>query len=190
MMQTRLGETGIRIAARISAIALAFFLQCSPAFPATYLIAVSETIDSLPGQVLPPVTEGIFDALFEGGHIVFNTKDGSEIPSRPELLAIADSGGAEYMLEVRVAYTRTARAEGPATVEATARYSLYSVPAGEVLASAVISDTNMGSEKETDLYALGFRLGGRVADEAMGLIGARSERNEKKALSLRFVPMI
>jgi hypothetical protein len=166
---------------RFLSAAAILLLSCAPLFPATLLLAVFETVDSQPGQLPPPATEGLFDALFEAGHIVFNTKDGSEIPPKTELLSIAVSGGAGFVLEVNVEYTRTSRIEGPAIVDASARFSLFAAASGDLLASGVLSDSNRGAESDVDLFALGFRLGGKVAAEASGGMKPRLGLSEKKS---------
>ena len=159
--------------------AFVLILSFTPAFPATLLLAVYETLDSQPGQLPPPATEGLFDALFEAGHIVFNTRDGSEIPPKAELLAIALSGGAGYVLEVSVEYTRTPQTEGFVTVDAAARFKLFAALSGDLLASGILSDSNRGSERDVNLFSLGFRLGEKVAYEAFEGIGARSGLSKK-----------
>jgi hypothetical protein len=173
--------TGIRRAARLSVFGLILLFPCIPAHPATLFLAVSESVDFLPGPLPPPATEGIFDALFEAGHIVFNTRDGSEIPPKTELVAIAVAGGAGFILEVRVEYTRTPRSEGVDTVDAVARYSLLAASSGNLLASGVVKDSNRGREKEIDLAALGFRLGGKVVERASGGMELSALASEKKS---------
>jgi hypothetical protein len=172
---------GLRRVIFLAAIPLFLIMPRQNAFPATLLLAVCETVDSEPGQLPPPATEGLFDALFEAGHIVFNTRDGAEIPPKAELLALAVSGGAGFVLEVSVEYTRTQRAEGFVTVDAAARFNLFAALSGDLLASGVLSDSNRGSEKDVNLFALGFRLGERVASEAFGG-SAPAPRTVKKSL--------
>ncbi len=151
-----------------------FIFACTPAFSSTLLLAVYETVDSQPGELPPPVTEGLFDALFEAGHIVFNTRDGSHIPPKAELLSIAASGGAGYVLEVSVEYTRTPQAKGSATIDAAARFRLFAADSGDLLASGILSDSNRGDEEDVNLFSLGFRLGERIASKAFEGVGARA----------------
>jgi hypothetical protein len=164
----------IRMVIFLATLLLFLIMPHENAFPATLLLAVYETIDSQPGQLPPPATEGLFDALFEAGHIVFNTRDGSQIPPKAELLTIAVSGGAGYVLEVSVEYTRTPQAEGLVTIDAAARFSLFAALTGDLLASGILSDSNRGDEKDVNLFSLGFRLGEKVASEAFEGIGARA----------------
>jgi hypothetical protein len=171
-----------RSAAPALVLGLAFmFCACLPAHPVTLFLAVAETVDSRPGPLPPPVTEGIFDAMFEAGHIVFNTPDGSEIPQKPELISIAVSGGAGYVLEVRVTYTRTPLSEGVYSVDASASYNLFSARSGKLLAAGILTDTNRGSEKEVNLEGLGFRLGGKVVARASEGLEPRVAAGEKES---------
>lgn len=146
-----------------------------PSFPATLLLAVSETVDSKPGEVPLPAVEGLFDGLFDAGHIVFNTKDGAEVPPKLELQYIAVTGGARFVLEVSVSYARTIVAENTAAVDASARYTLFKAQSGIVVSSGELTDTNRGSEKDVDLFALGFRLGRKIAAAASDEIGRNSD---------------
>jgi hypothetical protein len=170
----RIIRLDFRIVKFLTVVIPFLLLPSTHAYSSTLLLAVYETIDSQPGQLPPPVTEGLFDALFEAGHIVFNTRDGSEIPPKAELLSIAVSGGAGYVLEVRVEYTRTLQAEGLVTIDAAARFKLFAALTGDLLASGILSDSNRGDEKSVNLFSLGFRLGEKVASEAFEGIGARA----------------
>jgi hypothetical protein len=128
-------------------------------FSEAFLVAVTETVDGGPGTLPPPVTEGIFDGLFDSGHIAFNTRDGAALPSTAELLAIARAGGAGYVLEADIAYTRTPIAGGSPRVSATAAFTLIETRQGSTADSGTLSADNRGREKVTDLKKLGFELG-------------------------------
>jgi hypothetical protein len=168
-MRRKVFETaGIQRSVVLLALGFFLLLPLVSAHPATLFLAVSETVNTLPGPLPPPTTEGIFDALFEEGHIVFNTKDGSEIPPKNELLAIAKEGGAGFVLRVVVEYSRVPGKDGMDTIDASAAFSLLAASSGTLLASGVITDSNRGSEKELNLAALGFRLGGKVVARASG----------------------
>jgi hypothetical protein len=136
------------------------------------LIAVSETIDGVPISNPLPAAEGIFDGLFEAGHIVFDVGSGKAIPPIDDLADMARSGGAEYVLEGDVSFI-TKAGENGREITATAELSL--VRAGNVtrLGTVTLTDTNKGREKDVDLPKLGFELGVMIAERVNGIIASR-----------------
>jgi hypothetical protein len=137
----------------------------------TLLLAVSETIDGVPAPKSPPAIEGIFDGLFEAGHIVFDLGSGKAIPPMADLADIAVSGGAEYVLQAAVAFTIFPR-EGGNEVSATAQFSVIRAGSVTRVGAWTVSDTNKGREKDVDLSKLGFELGAMIAAKVNGILSS------------------
>lgn len=157
----------------LPALAIALLLSGAPLHSETLLIAVTETVDGKPSPLPPPATEGIFDGLFESGNIVFNTEDGSAPLSSKELVRIAGSGGAKYVLVAAVTFQRTPLAGGLTGIMASARFSLIAVERGATLGAGTLTDDNRGREKDMDLAKLGFELGEKIAKETVKLMVSR-----------------
>ena len=135
------------------------------------MLAVSETVDGVPNPKYPPAIEGIFDGLFEAGHIVFDLGTGRALPPIEDLADMARSGGAEYVLQAVIAFMIQPKEEGN-EIEAVAEFSV--IRAGNVkrLGGWTVSDTNKGREKDMDLLKLGFELGTLIAAKVNGIISS------------------
>ena len=133
------------------------------------MIAVSETVDGVPNPKYPPAIEGIFEGLFEAGHIVFDLGKGKAVPPIDELADMARSGGAEYVLQAAIAFMIQPKAEGN-EIEAVAEFSVIRAGNAKRLGDWTVTDTNKGREKDMDLLKLGFELGTLVAAKVNGII--------------------
>jgi hypothetical protein len=155
------------------AVALAASLPAAAAFPDTLLLCVTETVDGSPSPLPRPASEGIWDGLFEKGHVVFDTAEGNPPPPLPTLVGLAVSGGAGYIVDARVAFVRTPREDGPEEISAKASYSLFTAKTGRPVGAGTVARDNKGREKEVNLAALGFELGNLVADKVSALLAKR-----------------
>jgi hypothetical protein len=160
----------------IPALVFAALLPLAAAFPETLLLCVTETVDGNPSPTPLPASEGIWDGLFERGHIIFNTEEGKPPLPLSTLVELAVSGGARYILTARVAFERTPRDAGPAEISARAGYSLYSAKTGGVVGEGTVTDDNKGREKKVDLANLGFELGNLIAEKASKLMAKRDPK--------------
>jgi hypothetical protein len=160
----------------ILALGFTALLPPAAAFPETLLLCVTETVDGNPSPPPLPASEGIWDGLFESGHIIFDTEEGKPPLPLSTLVELAVSGGARYILAARVAFVRTPRDAGPAEISARAGYSLYTAKTGGVVGEGTITDDNRGREKKVDLAKLGFELGNHIADKVSKLMAKRDPK--------------
>jgi hypothetical protein len=158
--------------AALLTVILAFLFHAWPAGAETLLLAISETVDGSPSPPPPPATEGIFDGLFEAGHIVFDLGDGAKIPEANDLAAMARSGGAGYVVQAAVVFTLAHR-DGFTDITATARINLFGAQKAESLGSETLEDSNQGREKDVDLKKLGFELGTMIAARVNEMLAGR-----------------
>lgn len=154
------------------ALAVLCLLAAAPAAPAeSLLLAVWETVDGAPAPKPPPAIEGIFEGLFDAGHIVFDT--GSGTPSSTEDLAeMARRGGARYVLEARISFTTSTTADGAKEIEVSAQYTLIAAGSASRLGAGTVADSNKGRERDVDLSTLGSECGKMIASKVNALIQA------------------
>ncbi len=148
-------------------------LAAAPAAPAeSLLLAVWETVDGAPAPKPPPAIEGIFEGLFDAGHIVFDT-GGGQPPSTGVLAEMARTGGAGYVLEARISFTTSTTADGAKEIEVTAQYTLLAAGSAARLGAGTVADSNKGRERDVDLSTLGAECGKTIASKVNALILAR-----------------
>jgi hypothetical protein len=139
-----------------------------PAHGDTYLLAVEENLNGRKSPMPWPVKEGVYGAMFDAGHIVFDTKDGTALPPLPDLVAMARDGGARYILKVVV----TSLDENPKVlkrkVESRAVFDLIDSRTGAVLGHDTATGNNAGREEDVDGRVLGLELGLKIVKEVNG----------------------
>lgn len=113
---------------------------------------------------LTAVEDGIMEAFFDAGHIVFNLGDyehfdGADIQRRYEVRTAARDGGASYAVQLALVFERA----GDSSVRPTrVEYELWEVGSGERIAagtrSAPFEVPAAGSERGSRSAALGRRV--------------------------------
>lgn len=138
-------------------------------FGDSYLLAVEESMNGRPSPLPLPVKEGVYDSLFEAGHVVFDTKDGAAVPPFQDLILLARDGGARLVLRVNVVSQETAGPESRRTVNSVVTYELYESRTGRFLGNGRITDSNAGREVECSGRSLGMEIGRQITKEAGAL---------------------
>jgi hypothetical protein len=143
---------------------------CVPILSAeTIFIYLEESCNNQHGIYLDQVKEGIFDALFEAGHVVFDdVKDngGSSLIEEKDFkkpITIALKGGAKYVLAVRVRSETQKISENSERISGTAQVYLLLARTGVVVYTGEVRLSNNGNEVELTKDKLGFELGGMIA---------------------------
>jgi len=135
----------------------------------TIYIYVEECCNGENGIYLDQVKEGIFDVLFEAGHVVFDdVKDkgaGTFIEEKnfKKPIAIARKGGARYVLAVGVQSAAQKIDENRERISGTAQVYLILARTGAVIYAGKAEISNKGNENELTKDKLGFELGGMIA---------------------------
>lgn len=145
-------------------------LLAAPAFGDSYLLALEENLNGGKSPLPLPTKEGVYDSLFESGHVVFDTKDGSALPPIGELLELAQDGGARLLLRVRATSLDSTTPEKTRTVTTTASYELYESRTGRILGQGEITDSNSGREAQCDGRQLGMEIGRKIVKDANALV--------------------
>lgn len=164
---------------RATAILLGLLLA-GPSLPAeTFMLLVESSLDGEAGPVPEAGLEGLMSAMFERGHVTFDTG-----PYRPEAdwtrlqfrepLEIAREGAAHYLAAVRLeALSLPAAAGQPPPFTVRARFFLWDPRGGALLGQGELELDNRGRELEQPYEALLYRAGELAAGELEG-IAARS----------------
>ena len=131
----------------------------------TIFVYLEESCNGEKGNYLTEIKEGIFDAFFEAGHIVFdNTRDkgrNSCVKNKDFSvpLAAAVKGGAGYLLAVGVESTVVKIQENVERISTTAQVYLLEASAGDIIYSGRVELSNSGNETLVTRDKLGFELG-------------------------------
>ncbi len=144
---------------------LAALLPAGPLAADTILLVTEETLD---GSACPPplpLAEGLSEALFERGHIVFSEGRAAPVQKRSALLEIARSGGAAWVLYVEAAFNEVPFALGLWRIAATAVWGLTRAEDGSTAMKGNASGSNEGREREADRAGLAEELASAIADE-------------------------
>ena len=134
----------------------------------TLLISTEETVDGSPCPPPLPGSEGLSAVLFERGHIVFDAGQPAPPPDTAELLELARSGGAAWVLEAVVSFLEAPRGIGPGRITATADWTLIRAESGSTAARGKARGSNETRERDVDRAGLAMELGAAIADEIAG----------------------
>ena len=179
-MVKRRANEAMRSRVSRAALICCFFLVLGAALAAgplgaeTVMIAVRETVDGTPSPPPLPAVEGVSSALFEAGHIVFDSGASGGSAKSAELRNVAQEGGAGWILQVTVAYTETKVDQGVMRVTGSASFDLVNASTGATAASDRISASNEGREKIIDRTALGRELGKLISQRVVKALPAPS----------------
>ncbi|HEY9593598.1 MAG TPA: hypothetical protein VHE79_03915 [Spirochaetia bacterium] len=120
-----------------------------------------------------PVRDGLSDALYGEGLIVFDLP-ADAVPGTPaEILRLARTAGADVVVQVDTTYT-VVPGTTPRRIAARGTYTATSVRTGASLASGAVDATNANREKDVDRTRLGQELGGLIAAKVGAAIAARA----------------
>jgi hypothetical protein len=143
---------------------LAALLPAGPLAADTILLVTGETVD---GSVCPPplpLAEGLSEALFERGHIVFDAGQAAPVRGRSSLLDLARSGGAAWVLQAEAAYTEVPVGLGLRRISATARWALTRAEDGSTALDGTARGSNEGIEREAGRAGLAAKIAAEIAD--------------------------
>lgn len=149
-----------------SALALACLLAGLPAAAQTLLLVVQENANARP---LPPpfaVREGISGDLFDAGYVVLDAPGSSPLPAAAELAHIAQSAGADIVLEVATDYSDTLLGMDMLRISARTTYSLIDSTTSAIIAHGTREATNKDRERDVSRSVLGGEIGKDVAAQA------------------------
>ena len=137
----------------------------------TFYLYIEESCNEIQGIYLAEAREGIFSEIFDFGHIIFdNVADdgcGTILKKRDfsKPLNIALTGGANYLIAVRIDTFTTIYSGNLNQIESTATIFLIHVETGELIYSDKLMIDNKGKENEQTKDIFGFELGGIIARE-------------------------
>ncbi|MBN1797240.1 MAG: hypothetical protein JW822_01595 [Spirochaetales bacterium] len=149
-----------------------------PLFSETIFIYLEESCNGENGIYLTEIKEGIFDALFESGHVVFdNSKDDAshsyiKLKNFSVPLNVAVKGGARYLLAVAVESTVEKIDEAQERISSTAHVYLLQARTSTIIYSGTVTLSNSEVEGVMSKEHLGFELGYLIAHMIDGMWGA------------------
>lgn len=149
----------------LAALLLAALLPAGPLAADTILLVTQETVD---GSVCPPplpLAEGLSEALFARGHIVFDSGQAAPAQERPSLLELARSGGAAWVLQAEAAFDEVPFGLGLRRIAATAGWALTRAEDGSTAVNGNARGSNEGREREADRAGLAAELAAAIADD-------------------------
>ena len=118
---------------------------------------------------LTALEDGIMEVLFDGGHIVFNLGNyehstESRTQQRYTVRKVAEEGGAAFVVQLAVAFERTAEERlRPSSVD----YELWEVNSGSAVLSGERSAPFGFSDELEDRGSRSATLGRRIAEELL-----------------------
>ena len=143
---------------------IAIFSVSSPLFSETvFLYTVSEGTEDTLKTSVPYLEDGIFETLFDAGHIVFNDSSVRPVAERgldtykePEDFLTAKAGGASFLMEIYLYY----RVEDDKEIPTYADYRLFNVISGKLLAKGTTLIVSAGEDEseEEKLEATGIKM--------------------------------
>jgi hypothetical protein len=143
-----------------------FLIACSCiASGDTFFICTDEKCNEEAVPLNEQAREGIFDGLFEAGHIVLDdctAKFENNIfgdKSVTELLETASESLVPFLVIVRVVSRKTILTGGKERIRSEARYSLYNVNTNTPVGSGTLNIDNTDKEDTVTRGALWFQLG-------------------------------
>ena len=155
-------------------LAAALFALCAARMSAhTVYLYIEESCNGEHGFFLTKAREGVFDSLFNAGHIVFD--DSSDTGTGTRLvtldvavpLATARNGGADVLLTISIESKANKIPTGKAGERIASRcsYALFEVGSGRKLAQGERELSNLGKEAVMDRNELGRSLGHDIGKE-------------------------
>jgi hypothetical protein len=145
-------------------ILVAFLALCAAGTAAAQTVLIVDT--ERDGETLLagplPVREGLADALYGLGLIVFDLPGDSTPATAAEVLRVARAAGADVVVKVDVSYQGTPGTT-PRRVSARATWTATSASTGASVAGGSLDGTNADREKLVDRMQLGEELGGKIA---------------------------
>jgi hypothetical protein len=145
------------------AFVLACLLAGLPAAAQTLLLVVQENAGARP---LPPpfaVREGISGDLFDAGYIVLDAPGSYPFPAAAELAQMAQSAGADIVLEVATDYSDTLLTLDMLRISARTTYALIDSTTSAIIAHGTREATNKDRERDVSRSVLGGEIGKDVA---------------------------
>jgi hypothetical protein len=158
--------------ALISFLCLAFWLSGGTSWAGTVYLYIEESCNGERGFFLTKAREGMFDALFTDGHIIFDDMSDKGTGTRlvnldvAVPLAAARKGGADFLITLSIESTvrkLSDRPKSPEKIDSRCRYALFEVGTSRRLVEGELFLQNDGKEVELDRDRLGFELGREVA---------------------------
>jgi hypothetical protein len=163
---------GARAATRIAMTLAAMSVLPVPASAQTILLLIRENVAGRPLPAPLPVREGLTASLFDAGIVVFDLPGAAPASGASEIMRLAQSAGADLILEVQADYTDTA-AGGGLRISLHVSWSLLAGKTGVLIISGTRDAANSGRERDVDRPALGAEIAAPIAEEVRMALGAR-----------------
>ena len=163
---------GARAATRIAMTLAAMSVLPVPASAQTILLLIRENVAGRPLPAPLPVREGLTASLFDAGIVVFDLPGAAPASGASEIMRLAQSAGADLILEVQADYTDTA-AGGGLRISLHVSWSLLAGKTGALLISGTRDAANSGRERDVDRLALGAEIAAPIAEEVRKALGAQ-----------------
>jgi hypothetical protein len=154
---------------RLTGIIAIFLLSMTLCAGETFFIVTDETFEGNPVPLGDQAREGIFDSLFEAGHIVLDDPGASLVDdilseqSARGLLDRAASFEMPFLVLVRVTSKKTDPAKAGGLVTAVAGFAVYDVLAKKLVGQGELRADNNGKNKFATNAKFWFYLGGEIA---------------------------
>jgi hypothetical protein len=167
---------------KLAIIITIFLLSMALCSGETFFIVTDETFEGNQVPLGDQVREGIFDSLFESGHIVLDDPGASlsdDILSNRSVSGLLDRAAAfemPFLVLVRVSSKKTDPAKAGELITAVAGFAVYDVLAKKLAGKGEIKADNNGKNKFETNAKFWFYLGGQIA----GKIGSIYDAYMKK----------
>ena len=145
-----------------------------PIYGETFLVIAEEIRN---GEACPqplPSKEGLMTALFDQGHIIFDTgaytvRVDWDYLGFSEPLTIAREGGARFLMATLIESQLQKQSGESARIGSSAHYFLLDVNSSTLIGTGKLFMDNNGQEEELNYDAMLFSLGEKLADELLRL---------------------
>jgi hypothetical protein len=153
------------------------FLGLSLLSAGTVFVYIEESCNGERGFFLKRTRDGLFDQLYESGHIIFDDMSDKGIANRYSgedfaiPLAAARKGGADFLIALSIDSTVkkvSGEPKAPEKIDSHCRFLLLEVGTGRRLAQGEFVLNNDGQEATLDRDKLGLELGHEIAAALAG----------------------
>jgi hypothetical protein len=143
----------------------------------TVFVYIEESCNGERGFFLKRTRDGLFDLLYENGHIIFDDISDKGMENRFSgenfaiPLAAARKGGADFLIALSIDSTVrkvSATPKSPEKIDSRCRFLLLEVVTSRHVAQGEFVLNNNGKETEMDRDKLGLELGREIAGALAG----------------------
>lgn len=158
-------------------VPFAAFLLLAALLPArqvgadTILLVTEESVDGSACPAPQPLAEGLYEALFGRGHIVFDAGPAASASDPSSLVELARSGGAAWILRAEASFHEAPFGLASRSIALSASWALMRAEDGATAANGAADRTNQGREREADRVVLAAELAAAIADSLAPRLG-------------------